>query len=70
MPAAHNGPNNLDRTYASVNPNINWKWTPEINVGLTYTYRQQEYKNSNQLRQDNGIQLQITYQPQTNNQVK
>ena len=71
VPAAHGFNNvNLDRTYASVNPNINWKWTPEINVGLTYTYRQQEFKNSNQLKQDNGVQLQFTYQPQTNNQVK
>jgi len=42
-----------------------WKWTPEINVGLSYTYRQLEYKNSNQLRQDNSLQLQFTYQPQT-----
>ena len=70
MPTAQNGFNNLDRTYASVSPNISWKWTPEVNVGVSYTYREQEYKNSNQLRQDNGVQLQFTYQPQTNNQVK
>ncbi len=69
MPAAQNVFNN-DRTYASVNPNINWKWTPEVNVGLSYTYRQQEYKNSNQIREDNGVQLQLTYQPKINNQVK
>ncbi len=70
MPLQQNNQFSNDRTYASVSPNINWKWTPEINVGLSYTYRQQEYKNSNQLRQDNGLQLQFTYQPQTNNQVK
>ena len=70
MPTSQNSLNNLDRTTASVSPNISWKWTPEVNVGVSYTYREQEYKNSNQLRQDNGIQLQFTYQPQTNNQVK
>jgi hypothetical protein len=60
----------LNRTYATIGPNINWKWTPEISIGFSYNYRQQEYKNSNQLRQDNNLQLQITYQPQTNYQVK
>ncbi len=69
MPTS-NGFFDTSRTYASVSPNINWKWTPEISVGLSYTYRQQEYKNSNLPRQDNGIQLQFTYQPTTNNQVK
>jgi hypothetical protein len=70
MPTAQNGFIDNSRTYASVSPNINWKWTPEVSVGLSYTYRQQELKNSNQLMQDNGVQLQLTYQPQINNQVK
>jgi len=60
----------LNRNYASVSPTINWKWTPEINVGLSYTYRQQEYKSSSQVSQDNSVQLQFNYQPQTNSQVK
>ena len=69
MPTS-NGFFDTSRTYASVSPNINWKWTPEISVGLSYTYRQQEYKNSNLPRQDNEIQLRFTYQPTTNYQVK
>ena len=60
----------LNRNSASVSPTINWKWTPEINVGLSYTYRQQEYKSSSQVSQDNSVQLQFNYQPQTNSQVK
>lgn len=60
----------LNRNYASVGPNINWKWTPEINVALSYTYRQQEFKSNSQVSQDNSVQLQFNYQPQTNSQVK
>lgn len=60
----------LNRNYSSIGPNINWKWTPEINVALSYTYRQQEYKSSSQVSQDNSVQLQFNYQPQTNSQVK
>jgi len=68
LPAQQN--NSLNRTYASISSTISWKWTPEINVGLSYAYRQQEYKNSNQFSVDNAVQLQFTYQPQTNYQVK
>ena len=70
MPTASNGFSDTSRTYASVSPNITWKWTPEVNVGVSYTYRQQEYKNFLGLREDNGVQLQLTYQPKINNQVK
>jgi hypothetical protein len=70
MPVQQNTQFTNDRTLASVNPNINWKWTPEINVGLSYSYRQQDYKSSHQASVDNGVQLQLTYQPQTNDQVK
>ncbi len=70
MPVQQNTQFTNDRTLASVNPNINWKWTPEINVGLSYSYRQQDFKSSPQASVDNGVQLQFTYQPQTNNQVK
>jgi len=60
----------FDRTYYSISPNINWKWTPEINLGLSYSFRQQEYKNSTGPSQGNSVQLQFSYQPQTNYQVK
>jgi len=61
---------NINRTYYDISPNINWKWTPEINIGFSYTYRQQDFKSSTQASYDNNMQLQITYQPQTNLQVK
>ncbi|MEI6336164.1 MAG: hypothetical protein WCS87_16515 [Methylococcaceae bacterium] len=70
MPTAQNASISNDRTYASVSPNINWKWTPEVNVGVSYTYRQQEIKSASQVSIDNGVQLQLTYQPTTNYQVK
>lgn len=57
-------------TYYSLSPNINWKWTPEINLGLSYTYQQQEFQSTNQLSQGNTVQLQFSYQPQINHQVK
>jgi len=59
-----------NRTYYSISPNINWKWTPEINLGLSYTYRQQEFQGSTQPSQGNIVQLQFNYQPQINRQVK
>ncbi len=60
----------FNRTYYSVSPNINWKWTPEINLGLSYTYRQQEFQGSAQPSLGNTVQLQFSYQPQINHQVK
>lgn len=61
--------NLYDRTYFTISPNINWKWTPEINVGLSYSFRYQEYQNQDSSQgnaQGNTVQLQISYQPQTN----
>jgi hypothetical protein len=60
----------FDRTFYSISPNINWKWTPEINLGLSYNFRQQEYQGSNQPSLGNTVQLQFSYQPQINHQVK
>ncbi|MDP3904737.1 MAG: hypothetical protein Q8Q40_12275 [Methylococcaceae bacterium] len=60
----------FNRTYYTISPNINWKWTPEINLGLSYTYRQQEFQGSTQPSQGNIVQLQFNYQPQINRQVK
>jgi hypothetical protein len=60
----------FNRTYYTISPNINWKWTPEINLGLSYTYRQQEFQGSTEPSQGNIVQLQFNYQPQINRQVK
>ena len=63
--------NFLSRDYFTVSPNINWKWTPEINLALSYTFRHQEFQNSTQSNaQGNSVQLQFSYQPQINHQVK
>jgi hypothetical protein len=69
MPTNING-NSLSRDYSSISPSINWHWTPELNVGLSYTYREQIFKNNISNAQDNSLLLQLTYQPQINNQVK
>jgi outer membrane protein assembly factor BamA len=55
-----------NRTYYSLSPNVNWKCSPEINMSLSYTYRQQEYQGSTQPTQGNTIQLNFSYQPQIN----
>jgi len=60
----------LKRTYYSVSPTINWKWTQEINLGFSYTYRQQKYDSENVIREGDIVQLQFNYQPQINRQVK
>jgi hypothetical protein len=59
-----------NRTNYSISPNINWKCTPEINLGLSYTYRQQEYQSNAITSLGNIVQLQFSYQPQINHQVK
>jgi len=68
MTGVTNSPSN--RTSYSLSPNINWKWTPEINLGLSYNFRQQEFQGSNQASFGNTVQLQFSYQPQINHQVK
>lgn len=60
----------LNRTFYSISPGIHWKWTPEVNLGLSYTYRQQDFEGSSQSSQGNTVQLQLSYQPQINHQVK
>ncbi|MGZ4959686.1 MAG: hypothetical protein ACXV7J_10555 [Methylomonas sp.] len=65
-----NSTNSFNRTYITVSPNIQWRWTPEMNLQLSYTYRQQEYTDRNQTAVGNIVQLQFSYQPQINRQVK
>ncbi|WKJ89040.1 hypothetical protein QZJ86_13515 [Methylomonas montana] len=64
----NNASNN--RTYTTLTPNIQWRWTPEINLDLSYSYRQQQYESTNQTAIGNSVQLQFSYQPQINRQVK
>jgi len=59
-----------NRDYFTISPNISWRWTPEISLGLSYNYVQQKYQSQNQASQGNIVQLQFNYQPQTNYQVK
>ncbi|MBS4052500.1 MAG: hypothetical protein KGZ69_15065 [Methylomonas sp.] len=61
---------NNNRTYITLSPNIRWRWTPEINLELSYIYRQQEFESLNQTSVGNNLQLQFSYQPQINRQVK
>ncbi|WP_374090764.1 hypothetical protein [Methylomicrobium lacus] len=62
--------NPFNRIYYSFGANVNWKWTPEINLGLSYTYRQQEFQNNSEPSIGNIVQLQFSYHPQINRQVK
>lgn len=62
--------NRFNRTNYSISPTISWKWTPEVNLRLSYTYRQQKYEGQNQPSEGNVALLQFTYQPQINRQVK
>lgn len=59
-----------NRTYATLSPNIRWRWTPEINLELSYSHRQQQYESLGQTAIGNSVQLQFSYQPQLNRQVK
>jgi hypothetical protein len=57
-------------TYTTISPNIRWRWTPEINFQLSYTYAQRDYTSREQTATGNNVQLQFSYQPQINRQVK
>jgi len=61
---------NFNRSNYSVSPNVSWIWTPEINLGLSYIYRQQEFETQQQPAEGNILHFQFSYSPQLNNQVK
>lgn len=61
---------NNSRTFLSVTPNLRWRWTEDIDLDLSYTYRDRTYESLNQTSIGNSIQLQFSYQPQINRQVK
>ncbi len=66
------GATNTDnsRTFTTLSPNIQWRWTPEMSFRLTYSYRQLEFGSINETALGNDLQLQFSYQPQINRQVK
>lgn len=64
------GSSNYNRTYSTVSPNIRWRWTQEFSMDLSYAFRQQDYDSLNQSAMSNNVQLQFSYQPQINRQVK
>jgi hypothetical protein len=59
-----------NRTSYSFSPRITWKWTPELNLLLSYTFLQQEFDRSAQPSLGNTVQFTFLYQPQINHQVK
>ncbi|TAK64465.1 YfaZ family outer membrane protein [Methylobacter sp.] len=63
---ATSGANSNNRTYATLSPALNWRWTPETKLELSYSYRQQQFDNENDARVGNSVQLQFIYQPQIN----
>jgi long-subunit fatty acid transport protein len=67
---AASGGNSNGRTYATLSPALSWRWTPETKLELSYNYRQQTFDATNESSIGNGVQLQFSYQPQINHQVK
>jgi hypothetical protein len=65
------GQNNsqFNRDNFSFSPSLNWKWSPEINLGLSYNFRQQEFEGG-QPSQGNQVEFVFSYRPQLNNLVK
>jgi opacity protein-like surface antigen len=62
--------NTSSRTGYTLGPNVSYKFTPEINLSLSYSYQQLKYQSNTQPSLGNIVQLQFSYQPQTNYQVK
>ncbi|WP_426994411.1 hypothetical protein [Methylomonas sp. CM2] len=61
---------NTSRTYLTISPNLRWRWTEDIDLDLSYTYRDRSFASENQTSIGNSVQLQFSYQPQINRQVK
>jgi hypothetical protein len=66
----NNNSTNASVTFINLSPNFQWRWTPEINLDLSYSYRQQVFESNNQTISGDSVQLQFSYQPQINRQVK
>jgi hypothetical protein len=60
----------LNRTGYNLGPNISYKFTPEIDLSLSYSYQQLKYQSNIPASQGNMVQLNFSYQPQINHQVK
>jgi uncharacterized protein (PEP-CTERM system associated) len=59
-----------NRTYTTFTPNLGWRWTPEINLNLSYSYRHQQFDNLDEPQIGNNVMFQFSYQPQINRLVK
>lgn len=66
----NNSSTTSNRAYTIFSPSIQWRWTPEINLLVSYSHREQEYTDRNQTAIGNSAQLMFSYQPQINRQVK
>jgi hypothetical protein len=61
--------NDLNRNNYSFSPTLNWKWSPEIMLGLSYSFRKQEFQGGLS-SEGNLVEFQFSYRPQLNNLVK
>lgn len=59
-----------NRTFINISPSLRWRWSEDMNWDLMYTHRSQEFSSLNNTAYGNTLQLQFSYQPQINNQVK
>ncbi len=52
-----------DRTYFSVHPELRWRWTREIILGIAYTFRYQKFKSIDRPAESNEFLVNLIYQP-------
>lgn len=60
----------FNRTLTTLSSSLSWKWTPDINLQLSYTYMDQNYVLYHQTAIANNVELQFIYQPSINRLVK
>lgn len=65
-----NSSRKFTRTYTAITPNVRWRWSPQVSVELSYSYRQQDYDSLGKSASSNNVLLQFTFQPQINRLVK
>jgi len=55
------GANNDDRENISVSPTLNWTFSPDASLGLSYKYRQQKESDAGTTASSNAIMLTLNY---------
>lgn len=53
----------VDRTFYQVTPQLSWRWTPQIRLGIGYTYRRAKNADQDNAAEANAVFFNLIYLP-------